>query len=79
MSNQSKAMQIFDGPVLQEGGCTHVYGIPKSPLLVSLNHQREKAAKMEIFDISKKPVKKIYSSEEILECNQDIFIFTMIV
>mgnify|MGYP000889969115 FL=1 len=43
---------------------THVKEIPNTKLLVSLHHNLEKAAGLEIFDISKKDqINKIYSFE----------------
>ena len=45
---------------------THVKEIPNTKLLVSLHHNWENSANMEILDISKKgQAKKIYSLEEV--------------
>lgn len=39
--------------------------IPELSLLVSLNHNRDKSASMELFDLSRERVKKFYSNEEV--------------
>lgn len=46
-------------------GWTHVREIPNTKLLVSLSHSFFTSANMEIFDISKKTPRKIYSFEEV--------------
>ena len=45
---------------------THVKEIPNTKLLVSLHHNREKSANLEIYDISNKAhIRKIYSLGEV--------------
>lgn len=48
---------------------THVKEIANTKLLISLNHVMDKSANLEIFDISCKTMKKIYSFEEVHGCN----------
>ena len=51
---------------------THVKEIPNSKLLVSLHHDCDRSANMEIFDVSKKNhIEKIYSHQDVLGGNND--------
>lgn len=69
-----KQYAYFEGAQLRQkfairGGWTHVKEIPNTRLLVSLNHDDEVSASMEVYDISKQDqVQKIYSFEEIRGC-----------
>ena len=56
---------------------SHVKEIPNTNLLVSLHHNEDKAAKLEIFDISKKDRTNIICSFE--EVKGGIFIYFKII
>ena len=49
---------------------TYVHEVQNTKLLVSLNYFYNVSANLEIFDISRKTIKKIYSFEEIRGGNQ---------
>ena len=52
--------------IIIENSSTHVKEIPNTTLLMSLHHNYEESAKLEIFDISRKDqINKIYSFEEV--------------
>ena len=52
------------------GGWPHVKEIPNTSLLVSLHHNRQTSANMEVLDISKnEEAKKIYSLGEVFGGN----------
>lgn len=42
----------------------HVREIPDKGLLVSLHHSLEKSAEFEIYDVSSKDIKRVYSSDQ---------------